>query len=336
MPPQAEKDVSIADIAAWLGVSEEEVNGIASPLAAPESGSLVGSSGLPESTVNDILAGFAGSRGAKPGAYILPDSMEGSPDRWLQALAEVYRHPCAYPAFLSPSQGLQLREWVLEQKPRNVLEIGCFMGASSLWMASALEELAGDGHLHSIDWFDPILPWPPHRYGYLGDPKKFAETSAAKAGLDHRITFHAMNSFDLVDQFDDLIGAPLDFTFIDGDHTVGGCLHDFITVAARTRIGGTLVLHDTNPEFCGWDGPRYVLDHLAIPSQNYEVEEVRTEPQNYGMAVIRKIGDARESNPTRALRLASVRWRSRLVRSPAWRSVRTTPLGKLIRRAVRR
>jgi cephalosporin hydroxylase len=251
-------------------------------------------------------------------------------------VAAMYGHPCAYPACLSPSQGRQLREIVLERKPREILEIGCFMGVSSLWIASALEEIGGEGRLHSIDLFEPILPWPPHRYGYLGKPEVLAKTAAYVAGLDHRIRFHRMNSFDLADRYDGMIGRPVDFAFIDGDHTVEGCLHDVLTIAPHVRPGGTLLLHDTNPAFCGWDGPRYVLDRYLIPSPYFRVTEIETEPWNFGMAMIEKLEEVPSPDFGWRLRMFRTRWRSRLVRTPLWQSVRGTPLGKLVLDAVRR
>jgi predicted O-methyltransferase YrrM len=64
----------------------------------------------------------------------------------------MYREETSYPASLPPSQGKILHDLVVESQPENLVEIGCFIGISSTWIGSALEQL-GSGHLFSVDLF---------------------------------------------------------------------------------------------------------------------------------------------------------------------------------------
>jgi cephalosporin hydroxylase len=58
-------------------------------------------------------------------------------------------------------------------RPRTVVELGCFIGVSTIWIAAALEE-NGEGIVHGVDLFDPVAPNPPFSRWYLEDPYKAA------------------------------------------------------------------------------------------------------------------------------------------------------------------
>lgn len=328
MAASSEKHFLFDEIARWLGIPGARVSDFAAAAAFTNEDSLPG---VPESQLPAFLAALVASLGLTPKAWDVPAEMKVSPRPWERVLADLYAHPCAYPACLSPSQGLQLRDLILRRRPLRAIEIGCFMGVSSIWIASALEEMGGDGRLDSIDLFDPILPWAPHRYGYLGDPRAFALFAAERSGLAHRIAFHQFNSLELAGRRAPILAAPLDFAFIDGDHSHGGCSHDFFTLYPHVSLGGAILLHDTNPEFCGWDGPRRLLDRFLLPSPHCRVTEIETQPRNYGMALVEKLADDPALHPAAHAGLARFRLRSRLARSALWQSLRDTSLGRALR-----
>jgi len=332
MPAAPPTLIPVAEIARWLELPEERVAGFISGRQSESLDANVPAAAIPASRVGPLIRDLVQAEGLPVKTWGVPESMHASPHPWERMVAAMYAHPCAHPACLPPEQGRQVREMILDRRPETVLEIGCFMGVSSIWIASALEDLGGDRHLHSIDLFDPILPWPPHRYGYLANPETKARTSAYVAGLDHRITFHRMNSFDLSDRYGEVIGGPVDFAFIDGDHSFDGCRHDLLTMAPHVNLGGAILLHDTNPEFCGWEGPRRVLDRHILPSPHFRVTEIPTEPWNFGMALIEKTGEVPPLSLREKLRLERIRLESRLRRSQAWKSIRETPLGQAMRR----
>jgi predicted O-methyltransferase YrrM len=53
----------------------------------------------------------------------------------------------------------------------------------------------------------------------------------------------------------ELGGAPLDFLFIDGDHSYGGVKRDFELYSPLVRPGGLIALHDISPDTGAPGGP---------------------------------------------------------------------------------
>jgi cephalosporin hydroxylase len=210
--------------------------------------------------------------------------LEGYNGEWVDSLRYLYSLPVAFPASLPPSQGIQIRELILREVPCEVLEIGCFVGISSHWIASALEEI-GTGHLDSVDSFWPKYPNRFH-FSYLQDPYAVATKTASKSKHGKRITFHHSDSITYASNLPP--EKEYDFMFIDGDHSFDGVTQDFLAYFPHLRQGGVILLHDTNPEHCGWKGPRLLIDRLLANNPNVSVEEIETTP-NFGMAIIRKI-----------------------------------------------
>jgi predicted O-methyltransferase YrrM len=221
--------------------------------------------------------------------YKIPNYLQNCTSPWANTLVKMYNNKINFPAALSPEQGEFIKSIVCNINPNNVVEIGCFTGISTIWMAAGLEQIDSEAIIHSIDLFDEILPWLPHRYGYLSDPLEYAQTCALSAGLAHRIKFHKMNSLEMGRRFKELILHPIDFLFIDGDHTQEGCTSDFMNFYPFVSPGGYIMLHDIYPEHCGWDGPRYVIDEWLTHNPNLSLVEIKTSPNNFGMALIRKL-----------------------------------------------
>ncbi|MEI6128223.1 MAG: class I SAM-dependent methyltransferase [Pseudomonadota bacterium] len=207
---------------------------------------------------------------------------------WRKALAAIYKEQIAFPACLAPAQGEFLRSLILNLGPSTVVEIGCFIGASTIWAASALEDLGDNRTLYGIDLFEDKYPCPPFTYTYFSDSLQFAQDMTSKAELAHRIKFIQGHSLDVGARFNELIGAPIDFLFIDGDHTVDGCIADFFTYEPKLKAGGYILLHDIYPKICGWDGPRVLIDRILRNDSRFEVMEITTAPLNFGLALIRK------------------------------------------------
>lgn len=205
---------------------------------------------------------------------------------WVESLRYLYSVPVAFPASLPPSQGIQIRNLILSEKPVRVLEVGCFIGISSHWIASALDEI-GDGSIDSIDTFWPKYPSPYH-FSYLADPFTLAKSTAKRTDAGRRITFHVSDSVDFAESISPL--DQYDFMFIDGDHTFEGVTRDFLAYFPKLRKGGIILLHDTNPKQCGWKGPRRLIDIILKNNHGVSVEEMETQP-NFGIAIVRKLTD---------------------------------------------
>lgn len=242
-------------------------------------------------TKDDMFRFFAElERTRPPKFYRLPDILVRSDHPHHAALRKIYSHKAAFPACMSPEQGRLLQALILNLAPKRSLEIGSFIGCSSLWILSALEE-AGEGSLVSVDLFEAVLPFPCSNMFYIEDPLVFIGDILDEAGLAARFIPVRGNSEDIGVNYDDMVGRhfhgePLDFLLIDGDHRVEGASRDFQLFAPHVRPGGYIMLHDTNPA-SGWEGPRHILDNLAHPNL-FESINLDTRPDNFGIALLRK------------------------------------------------
>jgi predicted O-methyltransferase YrrM len=122
---------------------------------------------------------------------------------------------------------------VLERRPRCVLEIGSARGGT-LWAWT--RAAAPDATLVSVD-----LPGGP--YGG-GDYDWESFRSFARA--DQRIELIRANSHDedTRDRVAAALDRPVDFLFIDGDHTYEGARRDFELYSPFVKPGGIVAFHD--------------------------------------------------------------------------------------------
>lgn len=260
-----------------------------------------------------------------PRAWAFPRHLDNAAVAWLRTLKHLYASPYAFPASISPEAGLLLFSLVRNIRPRTVVEVGSFIGISTIWIAAALEEAAADppsgpgsgrGVVHSFDDFGPMPPGPWREVDLPTSRLPIVQQNLERAGLAHRVVLHpGDSSVELVKARDALRGtldatkapwgAPavglgsgeagtggVDFALIDGNHSVGGVLQDLWAVEPVLNPGGYLLLHDTFPEQCGdHQGPRHVIDHIRAAAQGvYETCELYTAPLNYGMALLRRVG----------------------------------------------
>ena len=85
---------------------------------------------------------------------------------------------------------------------------------------------------------------------------------------------------------------PLDFVFIDADHSYAAVLEDFHLFAKWVKVNGLILLHDTYPPslemtktaWCG-DAWKAAWDIRKKYSDEYEIV---TLPITYGLSIIRK------------------------------------------------
>lgn len=209
---------------------------------------------------------------------------------WARTLESMYREETSCPASLSPQQGEFLRSVLINLNPKRCLEIGCFIGVSTLWISSALEACNDGGMLHSVDFFGDKMPFGNLSYIYHPDSLGYIQTKLDEAGLRQRVQHHVGHSHAIGKRYHELIGDELDFLFIDGDHTYEGCLLDYLLYEPHLKVGGYLVLHDIYPDKCGCQGPRRLIDEVLLSSPSYRLLELHTQPKDYGMALIQKIG----------------------------------------------
>ena len=191
-----------------------------------------------------------------------------SDDPWLHAILSGYADR-GYPAELITSWALPSRDartlidLIEQQSPENVLEIGTFVGVSTLMMAAKLPKGA---MIHTVDPNFPLMI----ELGAMNTPARGADLSvchqelaaavAQQLGLSPKITFHA-GGFSTPATFAStkhdtsrtvpVIGpevcqehGPFDFIFIDGLHYTDAVLSDLRLACRYLQPGGRIVVHD--------------------------------------------------------------------------------------------
>ncbi len=119
------------------------------------------------------------------------------------------------------------------------LEIGSHLGSSALFICAGLKEVSG--HLTCVDtWMNQTMP--------DGEKNTYEEFKANTRQYLDMITPLRKFSYELT--FSDL-GGPLDFVFIDGDHSECGVRSDFRVIEPWVKRGGIVAFHDVTPAFPG-------------------------------------------------------------------------------------
>jgi predicted O-methyltransferase YrrM len=196
--------------------------------------------------------------------------------------------PASFPASVFPPVGRFLYTLTRLIRPKLALEVGCFVGYSSICIAQAMEE-NGFGHLHSFDLFMHRSGLKSPVAGECADSLVVARAHLQHAGLAHRVNFHKGDSAPEIRRLFGEGREMFDFAFIDGDHTIQGCLADWRAVDDLLADGSVVLLHDTMPEKCGWAGPRHLLEHLrSREGANYQWVNLPS-PEGFGMALVQKL-----------------------------------------------
>ncbi|MFX0199271.1 MAG: class I SAM-dependent methyltransferase [Candidatus Hodarchaeota archaeon] len=205
-------------------------------------------------------------------------------------------------------------------QPQTIIEIGSFVGISTIWMASGLKASGQNGVIHAIDLFYEIMPYFPYRCGYAKDPLTFAQAAVSSAQLAHRIHFYRMNSYEMGQHFYNIINIRIDLLYIDGDHSIRSCINDLALFSPYVSPGEYIALHDIYPEHCGYDGPRYIIDHFIKNSSFFSLIEIKTAPHNYGMAIIQKLKKGGNFYSGVSLTLDFIRAWARLKNTAPWQN----------------
>jgi predicted O-methyltransferase YrrM len=239
-------------------------------------------------TATTVIARCQAALGAVPVPPKVQSNTQTEPVRPLNSVIEALeRDPRSYPTSSFPEVGRFLYSFVRLIRPRLALETGCYIGYSTLCIAQALQENGG-GHLHSFDLFTELPDYESPVLGPQTNALTVARGHLDEAGLGPRVTFHPGDSSATIAR--EFAGAEpaFDFAFIDGDHSIRGCLKDWAAVDRLIAPGGFVLLHDTVPDRCAWLGPRYLIEELAVraPSQYQWVN--LPSPEGFGIAVIQK------------------------------------------------
>ena len=282
------KKVKLSRFTRDLDLNDAEVNALINVSIKDNQGQYW----LAQKEIDTFLENYSSKRNITPNnGYVLPEYMDLSDACWLVTLKKLYQMPVANPASLSPAQGELLKAILANISAKTVVEIGCFIGISTMWLAAGMACSNLRGRLYAIDTYLPKFPWPPFHYSCIVDPKSFIADSIESAGFSDIIHLIESDSKDAASNFDSWLGSnEIDLLFIDGDHSIDGCKSDFELYAPRVAVGGYVIFHDIFPKYCAHEGPRFVLDNFIINApEKYQFIEVITTPANFGIAVIKKI-----------------------------------------------
>ena len=138
---------------------------------------------------------------------------------------------------ISVPELLYLRWGVRTFRPRTVVEIGSFNGASTSLMVDQLQQL-GAGRIYAMDLFSKSPPTSGFGTEYW---KIFDQTMQPYVGWFEKIEGDSKTI-----PWD----RPIDFLFIDGDHSEAGVSADIYKYTPFVKAGGCVFLHDylDNPQ----------------------------------------------------------------------------------------
>jgi len=132
-----------------------------------------------------------------------------------------------------------LLDLLSKEKLKVVMEVGT-MNGGTLYLFSRIA--AEDATLLSVD-----LPWARYGYGYPQYKMPFYQTFIRSTQTLHllRANSHDHSTLDKVKIC--LDGRPIDFLFLDGDHTYEGIHQDFEMYSPMVKKGGIVGFHDIAP-----------------------------------------------------------------------------------------
>jgi cephalosporin hydroxylase len=181
------------------------------------------------------------------------------------------------------SEILELLERVRSLRPATVLEIGSANGGTTILFSRIIEAGA---KMISLDLsFD--------------EGRKEAVKILVGRGVDLHCLRADSHSADTVRAVQALLSSrPVDFLFIDGDHSYEGVRSDYQMYSPLVRGGGLIALHDVVPDFRTRFGVQTVVDVGGVPQFWEElksslpgdaVEEIIEDPDQdgYGIGLVR-------------------------------------------------
>lgn len=161
----------------------------------------------------------------------------------------------------------------------DLLEIGSFMGKSTVLLSLAAGRAQGNPRIVAVDPLTQPAETDPGVEGNLPSRDTFY-ANLIKAGVEKDVEFHEMLSGDLAQQW----SRPLRMLWIDGDHTYEGVLSDFENFAPHLIPGGIIAMHDV---MHGFIGPDRVFLEKILASDNFGAT-----------GIVGSVGWAQKGHPT--------------------------------------
>jgi len=206
-------------------------------------------------------------------------------NKWLNEISQrEFVHPCS----TNPQVGDMIYSITRNLNPKTVVEIGAFIGYSTICLAQAMKDNGQDeGCVYSIDPF-VFLKKASWLSKDIDNAYELAIENIREAGVESRVEsikgYSHDVAYNLLPKLDEI-----DLLFIDGKHTYKAVLSDYNLYHSKVRKGGLILFHDINPKECGWWGPRLIIDSLkrSIIGKKYEIFEMDT-IDGFGLAICKK------------------------------------------------
>jgi predicted O-methyltransferase YrrM len=130
----------------------------------------------------------------------------------------------------------ELLQIIEKQKTRHMMEIGTFRGGTLFLFSKVINVM---GSILSVD------------YPETGNLEKQQLWTDFLGGIIEQVFYTKIDgdshSYDTIRTVKETLRHPLDFLFIDGDHTYEGAKQDYISYMPFVKKGGMIVFHDINP-----------------------------------------------------------------------------------------
>jgi predicted O-methyltransferase YrrM len=166
--------------------------------------------------------------------------------------------------FMTTKQAKQVYQFLIEHKLSRVLELGFAHGKSTCYLAAAVDELGGDGHVLTLD-----------RAGSR-DRSPNIHQLLDKTGLTRLVTpvfADTSYTWELMKLLERQPQPGFDFAYIDGGHTWDVTGYGFLLVDRLLAPGGWVLFDDLDWTIAGSPGLRDADWAKNLP------EEQRTTPQ---------------------------------------------------------
>lgn len=157
---------------------------------------------------------------------------------------------------VTPHEGAYLIELVEKFQPEMTVEIGSWIGVSTIYLSSALQEL-GPGHL--------MVTIDPHELTILHKRQKVVDTEAIlrenllNFGVQETVHVTRLPSLQALRSWE---GIPIDLLFLDGSHWFKDVRADFAGWSPYIPSEGLVVFHD----YPDRAGVRRVVDDIVRTS----------------------------------------------------------------------
>jgi predicted O-methyltransferase YrrM len=162
-----------------------------------------------------------------------------------------------------------ISDYARKSGARNMLEIGCRYGTSTMLLGSIAKEM--NGRLYCVE-FDPQKEW---------------FNNIDEAGIKDYVNLVRTRS-PWVNYHD--IPNELDFLFIDGDHRTAFAIADYHFFAPLVKVGGYIAIHDTNLDT---ENVKFMVNQAVdIILEDYKNVELHDEVfGEFGTKILRKTQD---------------------------------------------